>query len=468
MGLCKRALSHHRRRLNLGTRLVLVATLLCAGRAARAQSPGIAERTASHASHTALDSLLNRALLAHPGIRAAESRVEAARAAVGPAGALPDPMLGVGVMNVPLGARDEADMTAMTMKTVGVGQMIPYPGKLALRRRVAELELSAAEAQHEAARLAVAEEVRRAYYELAFLDQAVGIIERNQKLLTNFVRVTESRYGVGTGGQQDVLKARVELARLAEEAVTLAERRTATLARLNAALDRPTGTPVAGPQVPEHLARAAVASNAREIRFASAALGSRAADSPLPPLAELQETAVRQSPAIRAHQAMIEAQAARVELARKEHLPDFDVSVQYGQRNDRPDMVSAMVSVPIPLRKGSKQDLEVKQAEAQLAALQAEHHEQANEIRAEVAGAYADLERNRAQLALFVKSILPQGRAALESATASFQVGRVDFLTVLENQATLYNYETQYHRGLADFAARLAELERTVGGQVLQ
>ncbi len=66
-----------------------------------------------------------------------------------------------------------------------------------------------------------------------------------------------------------------------------------------------------------------------------------------------------------------------------------------------------------------------------------------------------------------MKSIIPQGRAALESATSSFQVGRVDFLTLLENQATLYNYETAYYRSLTTFAARLADLERIVGKEIL-
>jgi outer membrane protein TolC len=220
--------------------------------------------------------------------------------------------------------------------------------------------------------------------------------------------------------------------------------------------------------VPERVARAAVPDDPREIRFASAALGSRAAGSPLPPLAELQERAVRQNPALLAQQAMIAAQTARVELARKEHLPDFDLSLQYGQRSGRSDLISAMVSVPIPLRKGQKQDLGAKEAEADLAALQAEREEAANRVRAEVAGAYADLERERARLALFVKSIIPQGRAALQSATAGFQVGRVDFLTLLDNQATLYGYETAYHQALADFARRLAELERTAGGEILR
>ena len=448
---------------------VLIAiTLLLATSAAGAAQSVAGAPAASASAGDGLEALISEALSVHPSIRAAHDRVEAARAAVGPAGVLPDPMLGVGVMNVPLGGRNPEDMGAMRMATVGISQSFLYPGKLRLRRQVAELELVAAEARLDAARWAVREEVTDAYADLAFLERALEIVARNEQLLANFIRVTESRYGVGTGGQQDVLKARVEAARLSEEAVALTERRRAALARLNAALDRSTETPVSQPAIPVRIARAAVADDAGQIRFTSRALGSRAAGSPLPPLAEVQEAAVRENPMIRAHQAMIEAQAARVELARREHLPDFDVSVQYGGRVGATDVVSAMVSIPLPLRKGQRQDLQVKEAEAELSALRAEHHERANEIRTAVAAAYADLERDRAQLALYVKSIIPQGRAALESATASFQVGRVDFLTLLENQTTLYNYETAYYDALTRFAERLAGLERTIGKEILR
>jgi cobalt-zinc-cadmium efflux system outer membrane protein len=421
---------------------------------------------AQEATAAPVQALVTEALASSPTIRAARARLEAAQAAVGPAGALPDPMLMAGIMNQPIGGSEGEDM--MAMRTIGVGQTLPYPGKLALQRQVAEAELAAANAQVEAARWAVTEEVKDAYYDLAFYDQALEIVRRNERLLTNFIQVTQSRYGVGTGSQADVLKARVEAARLAEEAVALTEQRRAALARLNAALDRPSDTPVADAVIPVQVARAAVPESAKEVQFTSAALGARAANSPLPPLVEVQEAAVRENPMIRAHRAMIAAQAARVDLARKAHLPDFDVSLQYGQRDGRSDVVSAVVSVPIPLRKGSKQDLEVKEAQARLAALEAEHHEQANELRARVAQAYADLERDRAQLALYMKSIIPQGRAALESATASFQVGRVDFLTLLENQTTLYNYETAYYRSLTQFAERLAELERIAGKEILR
>jgi outer membrane protein TolC len=131
-------------------------------------------------------------------------------------------------------------------------------------------------------------------------------------------------------------------------------------------------------------------------------------------------------------------------------------------------MVSAMVSVPLPLHKGERQDQQVAEAQAELAAMQAEHHAMVNDLHADLAGIHADLERDRAQLALFVTAIIPQGRASLESAISAFQVGRADFLTLLENQTTLYNYETAYYRALADFAKSVAELERVTGTEVLQ
>ncbi|MGH7562127.1 MAG: TolC family protein, partial [Gemmatimonadales bacterium] len=402
----------------------------------------------------------------NPAIRAAQQRVNAARARIGPAGLRPDPVLMLGVRDFPVAKPGFSDN--FTMKMIGIGQTFRYPGKLRLGRLAAVHELAATEASLAAEIRRIRQEVQAAYYDLVFLERALEIVEQNRSVLVSFIRITEARYGVGDAGQQDVLKARVETARLGESAAELKERRPAALARLNALLDRPTSTPVGELAVPARIARAAVADSASQIRFVSFALGSRAADSPLPPLAELQETAVAENPVLREHRARIAAQAARVDLSRKAYLPDFDVSLQYGQRDGFTDMVTAMVAIPLPLQKGRKQDLLVADAQAELAALEAAHHAEQNAVRAEVARLYAELERDRAQLALYVKAILPQGRAALASAAASYQVGRVEFLTLLDNQATLFNYETQYFQVLTEFAKTLAELERTVGKEILR
>ena len=203
------------------------------------------------------------------------------------------------------------------------------------------------------------------------------------------------------------------------------------------------------------------------IDFVSAALGARAANSPLPTVDELQSLAIRESPLLREHEAIIAAQTERVAFARKAYLPDFDVSFDYGQRAGYRDLVTATVSIPLRLQQRSKQGQVVVAARADLATLEAEHDVRRNEIRASVARLHADLERQRAQLALYKGSIIPQGRASLTSAMASYQVGRVPFLTLLDSQATLFNYETEYFRVLTEFAKALAELERVVGTEIL-
>lgn len=418
------------------------------------------------AATPSLDSLVSRALEVNPSIRAAQRRVDAARARTGPAGALPDPTLRAGLMDFPVADPGFGDL--MTMKTVGVGQSFPYPGKLSLARRAAELEVVAARARLEDARLAVEEQVRTAFYDLAFLDRSLEVVEENQRLLVDFIRVVEGRYEVGTGGQEDVLEARIEAARLAEEAVVLSEDRRSRLAGLNAILDRPGDTPVGRVRVPERIERFAGLSGPSELRFTSRGLGARTADSPLAPLDVLQERAVRGSPTSRGHRSAIAAQEVRVGLARKAHLPDFDVSVTYGQRDGRADMGSFMVSVPIPVRRGERQSQTVAEAEAELAAMRAEHDAMVNDLEADVARAYNEVEKERARLALFARSIIPQGRAALEAAVAAYRVDRSDFLTLLEHHLTLYDYEIAHVRALTDFAASLARLERVVGGEVVR
>jgi cobalt-zinc-cadmium efflux system outer membrane protein len=408
-----------------------------------------------------LDSVVARALASSPALRATRARVDAARMRIGPAGARPDPMLMAGVQNFPV--TDPGFSDFMTMKMIGVGQTLPFPGKLSLRTRAAEYEVAAATARLDETRLTVARAVRSAYYDLAFADEAFDIVRRNQEMLAALVPVSEAHYSSGTGTQAEVLRLRVEAARLADEASVLTEERRATLARLNAALSQPSDAVLALPTLPERIARLAVSDSGARIRFVSSALGSRVADSPIPSVDSLQAIAIRQNPSLRAHEAMIAAQATRVELAGKERLPDFDVSVQYGQRDGFSDMVTATVSIPLPLQKGRKQDAQIAEARSELAALGAEHHAMRNELAAKVAELHGALERGRSQLALYVKAILPQARATLSSASAGYQVGRVDFISLLEAQAALFEYETQYHRALTDFAKTLALLEEQVG-----
>lgn len=433
-------------------------------------SPDVASRS--------LDSMIARAVSVSPLVRAAESRIDAARARIGPTSALPDPMLMLGLINQPLGrmptpAGDAMPVRTgpdeMTMRMVGVTQTLPFPGKRSLARRGAELDVDVSRATLEMVRRQVVHDVRAAWYEIAFVDEALLIADRNHDVLAGLIHLAESRYAVGAAGQQDMLRARVEATRLGETASALAEQRGAAVSRLNVLLDQPTTTEPPRVTVPEAIAHAAVQTSADAIRFTSMSLGARVADSPLRPLAELQDAAVRSSPELREQDALLAAQGARLELARKASLPDVDLSLQYGQRSGGlPDMITAIVSFPLPVFRARKQDQQVIETTAQLSALTADRAARANMVRTDVARLVSEIERERTRLALAVKAILPQGRAALASAVSGYQVGKAEFVTVLENQATVFSYETDYFRALSDFATLVAELERVVGEEVLK
>lgn len=460
--------------------LVVLATLSMAPRLADAQATR--SLTANHTQSTAaqlvlraskadsgasaLDSLVALARVSNPAVRAAAARVVAAHATIGPAGARSDPMLMVGVLDFPYGKPGFSDN--FTMNMLRVTQTFPYPGKLSLATRAAEDDEAAARAALAQQRLDVERDVRDAYYELAFVRRARDIVQHNAEVLAGLSRITEARYSVGTSSQADVLRARVEIARLGDEAASLAAQERSTLARLNSVVNRPSATPVSTAVIPQEIARIAVADSGSHVHFSSAALGAAASDSPLLDVDSLGALAIAHSPMLRGHEARISAQERRLELARKAHLPDFDVSLEYDQRPQFRDYVSFFVSVPLRLQKRRKQDQEVLGAAAELSALAAEHAAEVNAIRQEVAIRASDVERERTRLALSIKAILPQAHATLESATASYQVGRVDFTSLVDAQAAVFNYETAYWRSLTDFAKAIAELQRVVGTEVLR
>ena len=199
----------------------------------------VSQAAAMPPPEVSLPDLIREALERNPEVQMARRMVEARRARVPQAGALPDPMLMYGVMNegrpVPFQTLGTAGFSEVY---VGVSQEIPYPGKRGLREKVAGEEASAAEWAYDAARRRIAAEVAQAYYDLYAVHAAFAIVERNFQLLDQLVKVARARYAVGQATQQDVLDADVELSRLEERRSLLFQRRGVVEASIARLLDR--------------------------------------------------------------------------------------------------------------------------------------------------------------------------------------------------------------------------------------
>ncbi len=178
-----------------------------------------------------LEWCLERAIERNPSLAAAEAASRAAQHRIVPAGSLADPRFGYELSNIP---RDDLDLrsTPLSGQQLRLSQKLPFPGLLRNLERAARAGTTAAVGQLENRRLRVASEVERAWAELGFAQRALGITDRNIDLLRQFTEIAEAKYRVGSGLQQDVLRAQVQLTALLQERL----RREATIRTAEAAL----------------------------------------------------------------------------------------------------------------------------------------------------------------------------------------------------------------------------------------
>jgi len=75
------------------------------------------------------------------------------------------------------------------------------------------------------AELRVVSRLKQAYYDLYYSHKAIEIVEKNRELLDKFTKIAEAKYRVGSGIQQDVLKAQVEISTLMQRLEMLGQQK---------------------------------------------------------------------------------------------------------------------------------------------------------------------------------------------------------------------------------------------------
>jgi outer membrane protein TolC len=390
--------------------------------------------------------LVGEAVENNPEILAAHKKSDVFREKIPQASALEDPMLGLGIVNLPtnFSFRDED----MTMKEISISQQFPFPGKRPLMREMAEKEADAASKEIENKTNRIIKEVKTAFYDLSHIYRATEVTQRNKQILESLTKIAETRYATGEGIQQDVLKAHVEISKMVDELIMLDQKRTAEEARLCSILNRPEACSLGEPEL---------------LIFRRFPVAVEA----------LQEAALDSNPTLKAMKTMIEAKEKAHGLAKLDHYPDFTVRFAYGQRDESPemerrDMLTGMVEINIPIFYKSKQSRKVAEALADIQTIQAEYRAMKNEIFYMVASMASMVQRTGRQLELYKTGIIPQASLQVKSALSAYTVNKIDFMTLLDSQMTLYRYELEYHEALTEYEKNLASLEATVGKPFLR
>ena len=383
---------------------------------------------------------------ASPRITAATSAVAAATARIGPAGALPDPQLTLGLMNRSLSGMSDP----LTMNQVTLMQMIPVNGALGQRRQAARFDSSRSDAERDAVQLLVERDVRRSYWELYHADQALAVMDRTLAVLRELAATAGAMYAVGSVPQSDVVRAQVAITRMEQEIAAMRLDRVRAAAELNAAMGRPAEAGIVlPPQDPHQADHAAL----------------RPLDTPPPPpLDSLLAFADSMSPMLRAARAMVASSQANQSSVRRMLYPDLGVGVSFGHRPDTGDnMASLELGISLPLFARSRQLRMRDEAAAMVAQAEAEENQARLELRAQLLAAREAAETARLQVARIAGTLVPQAEASYQATLAAYRVGKNDFLSVLDAQTALLNYQHDLHSYEAAYGAAGAEVDRLIG-----
>jgi outer membrane protein, heavy metal efflux system len=427
--------------------LCTLAGLLCLAAAAPGQNNNIVTAQVQDSSNQPaavlhLNEAVEEALRSNPAVRSALHTVQAQRRHVPQASSLPDPKLSVNWMG---------NITPFSVQTndpssyrgLAAMQELPFPGKRRLRGEIAGKEADAAQADYDALLRRLTADVKSAYYDYWYYEKAAQITLQNKDLLQKLSRIAAARYRVGKGIQQDVLKSQVEVSLLLQKLTLLQQQRGTAAARLNALMARPPEQPLPPPAEVE---------GATPLNY---------------PLDQLYELAARTDPGLQREQRLVERNQLAVNLAHKDYYPDLAVGYMYEQRPLLPDMHGFTFTVEIPVFYKSKQRQEVAEASEQAAAAQSSRQNRQNELEFQVKEQYLAAKASEQLLQLYSQGVVPQSSLALESSMSAYQVGTVDFLSVLANFSTVLNYQIDYYRELANYQSALAQLESLTGLELI-
>ena len=386
---------------------------------------------------------LERANTANPSLEATLAEADAARAAIGAAGRLEDPRFGYEVVNLPTGDFD-FHSTPMSGHQLSLQQKLPVPGLLSGQKAAARASAEAEGAAYDDRRARLAASIERAWSSLAFAQRALEITDQNLELLRQLREIAETKYQVGSGLQQDVLRAQVELTTLLGERL----RREALLKQSEAALILLLDLP-----------------GDRELPRTE----DLDQESSIPDLPDLLARIDDASPLLREQRARIEAAEERVRTAELEGYPDVDLQVGYRIRENSgsdpvsgQDFLSAGFTLRLPVDRG-KWTSKVAEKRARLRKAKAEYRASLAMLGEEIRGAHSELMQADAEVELLVTGLLPQAHQSLESSRSGYQVARIDFLSLLDSEVRLFEAELRLIRARASRRASFARLEATLG-----
>ncbi|NIM61101.1 MAG: TolC family protein [Acidobacteria bacterium] len=395
-----------------------------------------------HVSDGQLGELIRTLLAESPSLSSGWARSESSFERVPQARSLPDPMLSYRYFAVSPETR-----VGPQEHMLEVSQGVPWGGKRRLQAERAEHQAAGVTWEVENLERRLVAELKRSYFEAAYLQEALTVNTEERDLLRRFESIALKRYSTGQGIQQSVVKVQTDISRLDDRETELRERLDVVTRRLAELIGRPE----------EPLELRPIDLNLPDLDFNSD---------------ELERSALTEHPRVRAVLQRVEADQVWAQRRRLESKPDFRFGLGYTSVADREDLAGTIsppqdngqdilaftVGVNIPIyrkriRAGIAEAHESGRANEELLAAVRDR------LRFDVQESLVQLESLGERGRLYLDVIIPQAEESLASAEAAYTTARLGFLDLLDAERILFQSRLAYHRLVADTWVALANLE---------
>lgn len=391
-----------------------------------------------------VESLLDYAKERNPEYAAMQYEAAAAGERAAAAGQLPDPKLRVELMEITMAGEQSPTLlpnrVGSTVYTLM--QDVPWFGKRGLQREIAAFEVDGAKGRAAGTWAELASRIKSGYAQFYYIHQNERLNNEILDLMSRLEQVAQVRYAGGLAAQVDAIRAQVELTNLKNELIALENEKRMTQARLNMLLARPANAALAAP---ERL---------------------RALPAPVKlDYAALQDRVRVRNPQIFADDARLKAAEKSRDLTYKNRYPDFTFGIAPTQSGNSIKDWALMVELNIPLQQSWRRAQE-REAQAMLSAARSRSEATANQVLAELTENLSGLDAARRTEAAITNSLLPQTELTFKAALASYENGKVDFVTLLDAQRLIRQAKQNQIKAQVEAQTRLAAIERLLGEEL--
>jgi outer membrane protein TolC len=398
-------------------------------------------KTKQTKSDLTLNDAVITALANNPSIKSARAKWASARQRIPQAAAWEDPRL---TFNSLLGRFVAIGPNSFTDQSLTVAQMIPISGKNRSKERIAAADAIATFEDFRRQQLDVISKTKASYFRLANIYLLLDLNQEEETTLAQTLDATKAKLEVGTQSQADYLTTQVERQKIIEARRDLEEKLSDEQSKLKVLMNQDPFSPLGRPVVNDRMMYDLSTEHLRNLTLAN-------------------------RPEIRQAQSMVIEASEKIQLAKREWIPDPSVMLQAEHYNAGSQAVSELnagVSIDLPWFNAKKYRAGESEAQSDYLAAQKTLEGAQTEALGMLRDQLEKIETRHHHIELYRDQLLPTARQTVSSYQADYETDKTTLIQVLTAENNLRDLETMYNQDLTDYRVAIAELESLVGADL--